>query len=119
MSTFLQPKFPKIGSTAVMFEFGNGGSRKFDKNVVIHKLPYFENENKHIFPNTYKTLASIKKEQISMIGIFHIDIFSQQLDKFLRNLSLALSPKTKVVIRKIQVYTSQGSQFVQLVPRGS
>ena len=54
-----------------------------------------------------------------MIGIFHIDIFSQQLDKFLRNLSLALSPKTKVVIRKIQVYTSQGSQFVQLVPRGS
>ena len=111
MSAFLQPKLPKIGSTAVMFEFGNGGSRKFDKNLVINKLPYFENENKNTFPNTYKTITSIKKEQISIIDIFHIDIFSQHLYNPLRNLSLAMSSKTKVVIREKQVYTNQGSHL--------
>ena len=111
MSAFLQPKLPKIGSTAVMFEFGNGGSRKFDKNLVINKLPYFGNENKNTFPNTYKTITSIKKEEISIIDIFHIDIFSQHLDNPLRNLSLAMSSKTKVVIREKHVYTNQGSHL--------
>ena len=68
---------------AVTFKSGYRGSTKLDKNLVIHKLQYFENENKHIFPKTYKTITSIKKEQLSTIDIFHIDIFSQHIDNLL------------------------------------
>ena len=70
MNTFLQPKLSKIGSMTVMFEMEVEEAENLTKNLVIYQLQYLYNENKHIFP-----IISIKNKQLSMIDIFHIDIF--------------------------------------------
>ena len=70
MNTFLQPKLSKIGSMTVMFKMEVEEAENLTKKLVIHKHQYLYNENKHIFP-----IISIKNKQLSMIDIFHIDIF--------------------------------------------
>ena len=86
-----------------MFESGNGGCRKSEKKLAMQKLQYVENENKHIFTNTYKTIISIKKEQLAMIGIFHIEnqclIVKSKKNVFLPYRQVAQGSKISFVIK--------------------
>ena len=50
MNTFLQSQLSKIGSMTVMLELEVEEAENLTKKLVIHKLQYLYNENKHIFP---------------------------------------------------------------------